>query len=275
MKYLRAGDWTFRMRTGGPEAGRAALLLHGFPQHGGEWEAVATRLHAAGRRTIAPDQRGYSPLARPADVGSYRIGELVADVVAMLDGLGLASVDLVGHDWGAVVGWHTAARFPARVRTLTAVSIPHPVAFSRAVGTDPDQQRRSAYFGLFRIPGKAEETLLADDATALRGLFAGSGLDEAGVDSYVAPMTEPGALTAALNWYRAMGRGDVAGFGPITCPTTLVWADDDVAVARSGADATGEHVDGPYRLTELTGVSHWIPDQAPDAVAEAVLNPPR
>ncbi|MGV9215197.1 alpha/beta fold hydrolase [Micromonospora sp. RB23] len=261
---------TFEVRTGGPSDGVPVLLLHGFPQHSGEWDDVVPPLHAAGLRTYALDQRGYSPGARPAEVPQYRIPELVADVVAVLDALDLEAAHLVGHDWGAVVAWAVAAAHPQRVRTLTAVSVPHPAAMAHALTTDGQQKARSSYIALFRKPGKAEKVLLAWHATALRKLLGGVG-DAARVNRYAEPMREPGALTAALNWYRAMSRADLAAVGPVAVPTTYVWSDRDVAIGRTAAEACAAHVTGDYRLVPLAGVSHWIPDAAPTALAEAVL----
>lgn len=256
----------FDVRVGGSADGPAVLLLHGFPQHSVMWAGVVPALHAAGLRTIAPDQRGYCAGARPSGVESYRMRECVADALALLDALGAEVAHVVGHDWGALVGWHLAARYPQRVATLTALSVPHPHAFARALADDPDQRERSAYIGLFRQAGKAEQVLLRDDAAALRGLFAP--IDG---EPYVRRMLAPGALTAALNWYRAMSRDDVAGLGPVSVPTTYLWGDADIAVGRAAAEACAAQVSGEYEFVALPGISHWAPDEAPDAVAEAVL----
>ncbi|HEV7897979.1 MAG TPA: alpha/beta hydrolase [Planosporangium sp.] len=273
---VRARGLVFDVTLGGADEGVPVLLLHGFPQNATMWDAVSPALHAEGLRTIAPDQRGYSPGARPPEVGAYAQPECVADAVAILDALGVERAHVVGHDWGALVGWGLAARFPDRVSTLTALSVPHPRALGRALRTSPDQLRRSRYILLFRRAGRAEELLLEDDGRRLREAFAGSGLDAAGVDRYVAPMRVPGALTAALNWYRApsiLGRSgaDRAGTGDVGVPTTYVWSDADAAIGRAAARNCAREVTGEYRFVELPGLSHWMPDQAPEAVADAVL----
>ncbi|PZG07368.1 alpha/beta hydrolase [Micromonospora craterilacus] len=260
----------FDVIAGGPEQGEPVLLLHGFPQHSGEWAEVVPALHAAGLRTYALDQRGYSPGARPEAVEAYRLAELVADAVAVLDALGVGTAHVVGHDWGAVVGWALAAGHPDRVRTLTAVSVPHPAAMAHALAEDPQQKARSAYMLLFRQPGVAEKTLLALGATGLRRLLHGVG-DAARVATYADPMREPGALTAALNWYRAMSRAELAATGPVAVPTSYVWSDRDVAIGRPAAEACAAHVVGDYQFVELPGVSHWIPDEAPTPLVEAIL----
>ncbi|MEW2382959.1 alpha/beta hydrolase [Micromonospora sp. NPDC047707] len=267
---IDARGFTFDVRAGGPQDGPPVLLLHGFPQHGGEWDDVVPALHAAGLRTYALDQRGYSPGARPETVGAYRLAELVADAAAVLDALGVDAAHVVGHDWGAVVGWGLAAGHPDRVRTLTAVSVPHPAAMAHALTADPQQQARSAYMLLFRQAGAAEKALLALNATGLRRMLSGVGAADR-VAAYAEPMLAPGALTGALNWYRAMSRDDLAAVGPVRVPTTYVWSDRDAAIGRTAAEACAAHVTGDYRFAELAGVSHWIPDEAPAPLAEAIL----
>jgi len=267
---IDVGGWTFEVAVGGPDGGRTVLLLHGFPENARMWDGVLPRLHQAGLRTAAPDQRGYSPGARPADVGAYAMSELVGDALGLLDALGWPVVDLVGHDWGAVVAWQLAARHPDRVRTFTAVSVPHPLALSWALHNDPEQQQRSAYFGLFRVPGKAEETLLADGARRLTEMLVPIPADRAEV--FLRPMTEPGALTAALNWYRAASRQDTDGLGPVAAPATYLWGTEDLGVARSAAQRCEQHVTGPYRFVELPGVSHWVPELEPATVGDAIVD---
>ncbi|SDZ25861.1 Pimeloyl-ACP methyl ester carboxylesterase [Micromonospora pattaloongensis] len=265
---IAARGLRFDVHVGGPDDGEPMLLLHGFPQHSGEWVHVLPALHA-GLRTYALDQRGYSPGARPAEAADYRIAECVADATAVLDALGVDAAHVVGHDWGAVVGWQLAARQPARVRTLTAISVPHPRALGRALSTGFGQRARFAYMRLFQRPRLAERVLLGRDAAGLRLVLRGVPRDR--VDTYVAPMRAPGALTAALNWYRALSRRDFADIGPVTVPTTYVWSDRDAAVGARAALACGDGVRGDYRFVRLTGVSHWIPDQAPGPLTEAIL----
>ena len=259
----------FEAELAGPAGAPAVLLLHGFPQGAGVWDLVRPALLDAGLRTVALDQRGYSPGARPADVDAYRMPECVADAVAVLDTLDLPAAHVVGHDWGAVVGWHLAAGYPDRVASLTAVSVPHPRAMADALREDTDQRERSSYIRLFQQPGKAEEVLLADDAARLRAMFAGCPAER--IDRYVTAMREPGALTGALNWYRAISEADTATVGPVEVPTTYLWGGGDVAVGRIAATGCARYVTGPYRFVPLAGVSHWLPDEAPGAVGEEIL----
>lgn len=267
---IRVEDLVFDVAADGPADGEPVLLLHGFPQTSWSWRHVTPLLTAAGYRVLAPDQRGYSPGARPEGRGQYDMPHLLADVLGVLDGAGIDRVHVVGHDWGAAVAWQLASRHPDRVRTLTAVSVPHPLEFTEALRHDPDQRRRSQYMLLFKEVGRAEETLLADDAAWLRASLgqAGPGGD---VERYVALMSEPGVLTAALNWYRATARTDNEGLAPVTVPTLYVWSDGDEAVGRTAAEGAARQVAGPYRFVELPGVSHWIPEQAPAELAALLL----
>src|ERR671926_1434142 len=248
------GDLTFDVRADGPEDGRPVLLLHGFPQTSASWAAVTPLLTQAGLRTYAPDQLGYSPGARPAEVGAYSTPNLTQVTADLMTALEIPVADVVGHDWGANVAWALAAWHPDRVRSLTAVSVPHPSAFTAAWREDAEQQERSAYIRLFWRRGKAEEVLLADGARRLRrmlGTEEETGVPAEAVEEYVAVLSAPGALTAALNWYRAMSSSTPVG--DVTVPTTYVWSDDDVAIGRRAAESCAEYVTGDYRFVELTG----------------------
>jgi pimeloyl-ACP methyl ester carboxylesterase len=253
--------------TAGPEDGRAVLLLHGFPEAGLQWSAQLAALGGGGCYAVAPDQRGYSPGVRPQQIVDYRIDDLVGDVLAIADQLGWQRFDLVGHDWGAAVAWATAAAHPDRVRTLTAVSVPHPTALNHALSQDEDQQQRSAYMQAFRSSG-AERTLLDDNAKQLRRIYAPS-IPSEHVNDYVQRLSEPGALTAALNWYRAMRYSGAVG--PVSVPTLYVWSTEDVAIGSTAALAAGDHVTGEYRFEMLEDVSHWIPEEAPEALTRLIL----
>jgi pimeloyl-ACP methyl ester carboxylesterase len=267
---IPVGEMTFSARASGPADGRLVLLLHGFPQTSWAWRHQLAALGEAGYRAVAFDQRGYSPGARPEGVEHYRIGHLVADVIAVADWLGGHQFDLVGHDWGGAVAWQTAGRYPDRLRTLTVASTPHPAAFTSALsagggrGGTGDQAQRSSYMEFFQQPEVPEQAFLADDGGGLRNLFLASGLQGDDVEEYVRVLTQPYAMTGALNWYRAASIGDVEGMDPITTPTLYVWSDNDVALGRDAAEATAGHVQGRYRFEVLEGVSHWIGEEAPD-----------
>ena len=261
---------TFDVRDEGPLDGTPVVLLHGFPERNTTWNDVVPTLHAAGLRTFALDQRGYSPGARPRRRRDYRVSLLVGDVVALIERIG-GPVHLVGHDWGAAVGWATTLRRPDLITTWTAVSVPHPAAFARAMKTK-SQRRRSRYMVLFNVP-------LVPELTARKrgGRFDQSmrqaGMTAAEVERFRREIVEYGALPHALGWYRALPLSGGGGGADhrITVPTTMVWSDRDIAISRAGVDGTERWVDAPYELVVLEGVSHWIPTQAADACAAAIL----
>ena len=269
MDSFRRGGLTFDVRDGGPPDGDAVVLLHGFPQDSSAWDLVAPALHRQGLRTLAPDQRGYSPMARPRGRSHYRLRETVGDVVALLDAAGLESAHVVGHDWGGGVAWALAAWHPDRLRTVTVLSVPHPGAMAKAMLTS-DQALRSTYMGLFQLPLLPERLLLAGDAAALRRMLRRSGLPTATADRYVARMQEPGALTAALGWYRALPWSGRDPIGKAQVPTLHVWSTDDPFLGRAAIEATEQYVSAPYRLEVLDDLPHWIPELAADRVAELV-----
>jgi pimeloyl-ACP methyl ester carboxylesterase len=252
----------------GPPEGRPVLLLHGFPQTALVWQRQIAALAAHGYRVVAPDQRGYSPGVRPERPEDYRIGVLVDDVIAVTEELGWAAFDLVGHDWGGAVAWWTADAHPGRVRTLTVVSTPHPRALSTALRSDRDQRERSRYMIDWRETPATEKRMLADDAAELRAFFSEK-VPQASAEAYVRHLSRPGALTAALNWYRA-GR-PVGTIGVIDVPTLYVWSTDDSAFGPSAARETGQWVSGPFRFETLQGVSHWVPEEAPETLSRLLL----
>jgi pimeloyl-ACP methyl ester carboxylesterase len=266
---LVVGDLVFEARADGPADGELVLLLHGFPQTSFSWRNQLVALAAAGYRAVAPDQRGYSTGARPADVGEYRVERLVGDVLGFADALGVERFHLVGHDWGGAVAWQVAGRHPERLLTLTSLSTPHPAAFRRSI-QDGEQRDKSSYMLFFRSP-EAEPFFLDNEAAGLRALYTASGLADDAVEEYVRVLTQPGAMAGALNWYRAADPGIVEGLGPITTPTMYVWSTDDPALGRDAAEATAAHVEGPYRFEVLEGVSHWIAEEAPDALNTLLL----
>jgi pimeloyl-ACP methyl ester carboxylesterase len=267
------GDRTFRALTSGPDEGRTVVLLHGFPQSAGEWRAQLDALGAAGYRCVAPDQRGYSPGARPETVEAYGIDHLVGDVLDLCDHLGVEQVDLVGHDWGAIVAWVMAARHPERLRTLTVVSVPHPEAFADAYASaSSTQHEMSSYIDVFRAPGDAgERMLLGDDGGGIQRMFEHVGLGPEAAAEHAGVHGEPGALTAGLNWYRATHPTMMRGVPPVAVPTLFVWSSADPAISREAADGCAQYVTGPFRYEVLEGVDHWVPELEADRLNELLL----
>src|SRR5664279_1537203 len=182
---------TFDVLDQGPADGEAVVLLHGFPQNAACWHRIAPRLHEAGLRTLAPDQRGYSPAAVPPGAAAYTVQDLALDVIALLDAAGLARVHLVGHDWGGVVAWAVAGRYPQRLHSLTSLSTPHPTAFGWAA-THGTQALRSWYMGLFQLPWLPERVL----QRTLAGTLKRSGMPDDDVAACMQRMADPQLLAS-------------------------------------------------------------------------------
>lgn len=259
----------FDVRDEGPLGGDVVVLLHGFPERSTSWREVAPLLHAQGLRTVAPDQRGYSPGARPRRRRDYRSAVLTADVAALIERVG-GPVHLVGHDWGAAIAWSVATSRPDLVHTLTAFSVPHPTAYLRAMATSR-QAVDSWYMYFFQLPRLPERTLSRRGGRGETWL-TGGGMTTSDLERFRAEIVEHGALRGGLGWYRAMLMLDRSQLGRrVTVPTTMVWSDQDAAIARPGVDGCARYVSGPYELVVLEGVDHWIPTHAPRAAADAIL----
>jgi len=267
---IRVGDWVFDARVAGPANGELVLLLHGFPETSLEWQSQLNELAKAGYRVVAPDQRGYSPGARPPDVASYTINAIALDTLGIVDALGYDRFHLVGHDWGALVAWTVAAVVPRSVQTLTVLSWPHPRAFATALAdTQSCQYQASAYFDVFTKNGVTLAEL-AQTGTGMGGVPPGALLE------YVAKvLANPPALAAALNWYRAnvAGRrvGSTMTFGPIHVPTLYMWGSEDQAFCRDTAEASARYVTAPYRFIALEGAGHWLPESNAAQVNQELL----
>ncbi len=268
---IRVGRLRFRARVANLAGdGDGVILLHGFPQTSAAWEPLCAQLAARGYRVAAFDQRGYSPGARPRGVDNYTIDKLVGDVRDVADALGFDRFHLAGHDWGAAVGWGVVMTWPERVLSWTALSIAHSYAFAEAVKTDADQRRRSLYFLLFRRRWLPELVLGFGNRYLMRSIMYRWMPDEHARE-YLRTFAEPGALTGALNWYRAMGRGGAPKPDPwIETPVLFIWGNRDPAAGRAAVDLQGPYLRGDYRFIELDA-GHWLLERRADEVLPAIV----
>ncbi len=266
MESFERDGLRFDVRDGGPTGGEAVLLLHGFPQDGSAFDHVVPELHAAGLRTLVPDQRGYSPGARPAGRDAYSMQQVALDAVALLDAAGVGRAHVVGHDWGGAAAWALAARHADRLHSVTVLSTPHPAAMAWSF-THSSQGLRSWYMVFFQLPRLPERVVGA----VLERSLVGSGLPTAAAQRYAQRMREPGALSAALGWYRGLSASARTPAPAIAVPATYVWGRTDPALGRAAAERTRQHVVGPYRFVELDA-GHWLPETRPHEVATVVLD---
>jgi pimeloyl-ACP methyl ester carboxylesterase len=263
----------FDCSVAGPPDGTLVLLLHGFGVSRHFWDRQVPALAEAGFFAVAPNQRGYSPGARPdpGDPEAYRIDRLVADAldIAAAAGHGDRRFHLVGHDWGGSLSWIIAAQHPERLRSLTMLSRPHPASFLRALAMpDGEQKRRSGHHTAFLEPD-AVPKLLANDCEWLRSRHMRQGMPREATDAHMSVLGNEAALEAALAWYRSSGPRQP--LGPVRVPTLYLWGDADDTVGRVAAEGTGEFIDAPYQFEVLPGVGHYAADQVPDRVSELLL----
>src|ERR1700733_8572916 len=213
--------------AGGPgEPAGVAVFLHGFPQDRQCWDRVISALAGGPYRVLAPDLRGYSPGARPAARFAYRNSQLATDVLALADAAGAERFHLVGHDWGAALAWYLAGRYPGRVISLAALSVPHPQAFAPALITG-DQVARSWYMAAFQLPWLPARPLPRRGGRAFRDVLVRTGLDPASADRYAARARDPAALRGPLNWYRALPFSLREPAGPVRVPALFAWGNRD------------------------------------------------
>ena len=261
---ISANNMEYRARIAGFTANvdgstrPTVILLHGWPTTSAMWIPLIQPLVDAGYRVFAPDQRGYSVGARPEGRDNYTVDRLSADILALADEIGVDQFHLVGHDWGAVVGWQTVLTASERVISWNALSIAHPASFGAAVENDPDQAARSRYFMLFATPWLAESVFSMRDFALLKGAYGPFPEDTKA--EFLAMFAEPGAMTAGFNWYRAMLVTAESGpsWNPeVTTPTLFVWGNQDGAVGRWATEDQARFMKGPYQIIEVEA-GHWL-----------------
>ena len=271
MESFTRDGLTFDVTDSGEGTGPngTVVLLHGFPQTSKSWSQVIPLLNARGYRTVAPDQRGYSPGARPKGRYAYRTSEMVDDAAALIEALDVGPVHLVGHDWGGAVAWGVAGEHPELVSTLTSVSVPHPAAFLKSF-LSSDQIRKSWYMLAFQPP-KLPELLMEKKPDLFDKLLGNSGMDAEQLAAVHREVIDTGAFPYALNWYRGMPLGSPStATTRVNVPTTHVWSTGDIALARRGADLAGDYVDADYELKVLDG-DHWIPERHPAELTDIIV----
>jgi pimeloyl-ACP methyl ester carboxylesterase len=249
--------------------GRPVVLLHGFPDSGRLWRHQVPALVDAGFQVIVPDLRGYGLSDQPKEVEAYSIPFLVADVLGVLDQLGIEKAHVVGHDWGAAVAWAMASLVPDRVDHLVALSVGHPLSF-RSVGIE--QHQKSWYMLLFQFEPVAEQWLSADDWSNFR-----SWSKHPDADGVIADLERTGSLTPALNYYRANVSPEVLvappfELPPVVAPTLGLWGSADFALTEKQMTGSAPFVTGPWRYERLEGVDHWLPLEAAGTVNELLID---
>ncbi|HEX2189336.1 MAG TPA: alpha/beta hydrolase [Longimicrobiaceae bacterium] len=256
-------------------AGPPVLLLHGFPEFWYGWRLQIPALAEAGFRAVAPDLRGYNLSDKPRGVDAYRVERLVEDVAGLVRHLGTGRAHLVGHDWGGVVAWYFAMLHPELLDRLVVLNAPHPAAFAREI-VKPDQLLASAYAGFFQLPAVPELVLRAGDFALLERVFRTEparpgAFTDADLERYREAFSRPGALTAALNYYRAFVRRGRPEVRTISAPTLLVWGEKDPHLVVRLTEGLDEWVPG-IRVERIPEASHWVAADAPERVNRLLVD---
>lgn len=273
--FVEAGELNFEVAQAGPKEGdgdHLALMLHGFPELHYSWRAQMPILAEMGYRVWAPNLRGYGGTSRPEGARDYALDKLVGDIAALIDASGAKQVTLFAHDWGGVIGWMFAILQPRKLERFVVMNLPHPLAFQRELKTWR-QIKKSWYIYAFQLPWLPEFVLGQNGARRIGDLIANTSCspENIGPESraiYSAAAARPGALTAMLNYYRAVVQHrdtlDI-GEGRVDVPTLMVWGEQDVALCVEGTDGTQEWVPD-FTLHRLPEASHWVQQDEPEKV---------
>jgi pimeloyl-ACP methyl ester carboxylesterase len=259
----------------GPAYGPLVILLHGFPEFWYGWRHQIAAFAGAGLRIAAPDQRGYNRSDKPAGSAAYRLDVLADDVLGLADALGCERFAVVGHDWGGVVAWHLAGRNPERVSRAAILNAPHPATLWRYAATHPRQLAKSWYVAYFQLPLLPELSLRAGNfrilERVLRQTSAAGTFGAEDLRAYRQAWRQPGALGAALNWYRALRQPDrTPPPAPIRVKLRVIWGERDAFLESGLADA-GLALCEAGEIVRLPGVSHWLQHEAAGEVNRLLL----
>jgi epoxide hydrolase 4 len=279
--YIETNGIRLHVVQAGPQSGTPVVLLHGFPEFWYGWRLQIPALVEAGCRVIIPDQRGYNLSDKPEGVKTFSMDELVKDVIGLIDALGYEKVNLVGHDWGAAVAWVVANQHPERLHRLGILNVPHPEVMKRFLKRDLEQLRRSWYILFFQLPWLPEALMRAQDWSAMIRALRDSGkthtFTDEDIDKYKEAWSQPGALTAMLNWYRAAARYQMPDMKDalIRVPTLMMWGMKDVALSHRLARPSMDYCE-EGNLILFPEATHWVQLDEADSVnhylADFLLN---
>ena len=262
-------ELTFTCRVSGMENdGKAVILLHGFPETSRMYYDLIPVLVSEGFKVVAPDQRGYSPGARPSKISDYSIDKLSQDVLNIADAFQFEKFHLIGHDWGSAVGWVTVAFHSERVISWTALSVPHLDAFFKAMNNNPEQQRKSQYIKFFRKPFLPEFYFSIFGYKYLKDIWRKSSEPE--IEKYLEVFKKKGALKSSLNWYRANMNNENKRIGDITTPTLIIYGLKDMAIGEKSVDESEKYLKGDYNIEKLES-GHWLIQESFEAVSKSIM----
>jgi pimeloyl-ACP methyl ester carboxylesterase len=274
--FLETNGIRLHVVQAGPRSGIPVILLHGFPEHLRCWIHQIPALAAAGFRVIVPDQRGYNLSDKPQGIKSYRVNELVKDILGLIDSLEYQKVNLVGHDWGAGVAWMLAYQHPHRLQRLGIINVPHPLVFRRFITRDFEQMRRSWYAFFFQLPWLPELGMRANNwrgaVRALRGSGKIHTFTDEDIEKNRKAWSQPGAMTAMINWYRAVRyQNKLPSEMQIKVPTLMMWGVKDVALSHRMARPSIDHCEDG-KLIFFPDSTHWVQHEAAEEVNHYLID---
>ena len=275
--FVPSNGVTLHCAEAGPSDGPLIILLHGFPEFWFAWRDYFGPLARRGFHVVAPDQRGYNLSAKPLGADAYRLQVAAGDVFGLADAFGRERFHVVGHNWGAAVAWTMASGGSSRLMSAAMLQAPHPAIWLRAIRTDPDQRQKSRYVQMLRLPWLSEMALKIGNYSALARAFKTSTRPEAfppeALEAYREAWRQPGAITAMLNWYRALFVDEprTPAPGSLTTPALVLWGDRDEFAAPRLADDSAA-LCAKAELRHLPRASHWTIHDAPEVVQEAVMD---
>lgn len=275
--YIKTNGIQLHTVMGGLQSGPPVVLLHGFPEMWRCWIRQLPALVEAGCRVIIPDQRGYNLSDKPKGVKNYRISTLVDDIIGLIDALEYEKVNLVGHDWGAVVAWMLASKYPQRLHRLSIMNVPHPAVMKRFLQRDLEQLRRSWYVFFFQLPWLPEAGMRANDwrgaVRALRGSGKIHTFTDEDIEKYKEAWSQSGAMTAMINWYRAavLYQRPMLKDPCIKVPTLMMWGMQDFALSHRMARPSMDYVK-EGNLILFPEATHWVQRDAADEVNHYLID---
>jgi pimeloyl-ACP methyl ester carboxylesterase len=274
--YIRTNGVQLHVVQAGPKSGIPILLLHGFPEFWYGWRKQIPVLAQAGCRVIVPDQRGYHLSDKPKGIKPYSVDTLVEDICGLIDALDYEKVNLVGHDWGAAIAWMLAIKYPERLHRLGIINVPHPAVMRRFLARDFEQMRRSLYAVFFQLPWLPETILEIGNwsvaANGIRRSGRGNAFTDEDLETYKEAWSQPGAMTAMLNWYRASVRYPPQPTNDmrVHVRTLMLWGVKDVALSRRMARPSLDYCDDgtPIFFPDAT---HWVQHEESEEVNRRLL----
>jgi len=273
-KKIKIDNFTFDCRIDGKEEDELVIFLHGWPETSYMWKKLMSSISKKGFYCVAPNLRGYSKEACPKEVEQYSLGKLAEDVIGIFKSFDKQNFHLVGHDWGAIIGWKLAHDHKNKILSWTGISVPHPQSFGKAMVMDEEQIKMSQYVKNFQTPNLPEEQIRKDDFKTLRKLWENCPNDQ--IEDYLKIFSQPNQLTATLNYYRSnyeLLKSAVQAeiLGDIHVPTLFIWGNKDIAIGSTSVNEHHQYMKNEYEFLELDS-GHWLIQTEYQELEKAIAN---